>query len=260
MAGTGQVSMLQMSPSLPKLLAQTHRWLQRGPSDACCPALHGGKCPKSALDPKVSDLGESAQNLVLTLKSASWGPAGWAPQMILDLALPRGLAQLWHGSGCCNAADVSAGFPGSQVLAPSGSSPGQGMGAWGGTLGTMGPAWQCQPCAQLGLVRSCSRLGCTCAIPCAPLCQPPTPPHPKAFSPLRLEGLQGRNRHVGSSGVLGALARGVPPRSSPAPPGFAGHGPPQAAPGRSKGRGENAPSAARCKLPVESLIQTMGSG
>lgn len=48
-------------------------------------------------------------------------------------------------------------------------------------------------------------------------CGMSAPPHPKACSPPRLEEMQGRNRHVGSSWVLGALARGVPPRSSPAP-------------------------------------------
>lgn len=97
-----------------------------------------------------------------------------------------------------------------------------------------------------------------CHTLCTPVgCQPPTP---QSLQPPKAGGDAGQEQACGQQLGAGGPCKGSPPQVFPSPPGFAGHGPPQAAPGRSKGRGENAPSAARCKLPVESLIQTMGSG
>lgn len=174
-------------------------------------------------------------------------------------SLPRALAQLWHGSGCCNAADVSAGFPGSQVLAPSGSSPGQGMGAWGGTLGTMGPAWQCQPCAQLGLVRFCSCLGYTCAIPCAPLWDV-SPSHPHTPKPATPQGWRGCRAGTGmwaAAGCWGPL-QGESPPGLPQPPGFCRARPPAGSPWpvkRTRGK-----RSQRCQMQITSRVTHPDNG
>lgn len=261
MAGTGQVSMLQMSPSLPELLAQTRRWLQRGPSDARCPALHGGKCPKSALDPKVSDLGESAQNLALTPKSASWGPAGWAPQMILDQAFPGA----WHSCGMAQGAAMQPmsllGFLAAKCWLPAAPPRDRGWGRGVAPLVLWALPGSASPVPSWALCAPALAWVALVPYPVHPCgMSAPHTPTPQSLQPPKAGGDAGQEQACGQQLGAGGPCKGSPPQVFPSPPGFAGHGPPQAAPGRSKGRGENAPSAARCKLPVESLIQTMGSG
>lgn len=230
--------------------------------DARCPALRQGKCPKSVCCGRV-EAGMGRVGMTGGKQGVSeLGPCRVGTPNDVGSGSSQGLgtAVAWLGVPQCSRClrwVSQVPITGFQRL-----TAGQRMGARGGTLGTMGAAWRCLPCAQLGLVHSCSRLGCTRAVPRAPLWDVSLPGlrTPKPAAPRGWRGCRAGTGVWGVAGCWGPL-QGESRPGRPQPPGLCRARPPAGSPRPVKRtRGENAPGAARCKLPVESLIQTMGSG